>query len=136
LECLIWPYPTTKAYPTIKIDGKFWSFHRYVCQLTHGDPPTKEHEAAHTCGNSLCVNKRHIVWKTHSENLADRVLHGTAPIGERHFNSKLTGDRVREIRRIGRAVDLKTLGEMFDVDGSTIGKILSGKAWAHVKDEG
>jgi hypothetical protein len=53
--------------------------HRLMCQLAHGDPPTPDHIAAHSCGRGHegCVNPNHLSWKTYSENELDKRVHGT-----------------------------------------------------------
>ncbi len=62
--------------------GKFWeggrhgrnlSPHRVVCYLMHGPPPTRSHEAGHTCPggeNPLCCNPAHVEWQTREQNEA------------------------------------------------------------------
>lgn len=50
---------------------------RVVCERVNGPAPTEKHETAHGCGNSWCVNKRHLRWATHIENEADKLIHGT-----------------------------------------------------------
>lgn len=44
---------------------------RFLCEVMNGPAPTAEHEAGHTCPegeNDLCVNPRHLVWMTRTEN--------------------------------------------------------------------
>lgn len=48
---------------------------RHMCKLKNGDPPTPDHEAAHSCGNGKhgCINPNHLRWATDAENMADTV---------------------------------------------------------------
>ena len=79
-KCLIWPYAkNTGGYGQVWFKNKQWLVSRLVCQKINGKPPTKQHEACHSCGNghSGCVNKHHLRWGTHSENEQDKIKHGT-----------------------------------------------------------
>ena len=76
--CLLWPFQiSTTGYGRLEVNGKKKIASRYVCELAHGEPPTRQHEAAHSCGNSKCVNPKHLRWATHTENEADKLVHGT-----------------------------------------------------------
>ena len=48
-------------------------------------------EAAHDCGNKLCVNSEHLTFKTAPENATDKYTHGTMPF-------KLSFEQVCDIR--------------------------------------
>lgn len=46
-ECLAWPFSNnSEGYGTLAVDGKTKIASRYVCELSHGAPPTPEHQAA------------------------------------------------------------------------------------------
>lgn len=75
-ECIEWPYAKTRAgYPIIWE----WRFgktvsdyvHRIVCRLAYGPASSDLHEAAHSCHNPACINKRHLSWQTHQQNTSD-----------------------------------------------------------------
>ncbi len=81
-DCLIWPYGKDK-------DGYGWcggeAVHRIVCP---GEPKGERDQAAHYCGNPSCVNPNHLRWATKSENMQDKHLHGTMPVGDKHWKRR------------------------------------------------
>lgn len=101
-DCLFWPFHRNEhGYGEMTYDGVYQKANRVACILVHGQPPTPKHEAAHECGNGHlgCVNPGHLSWKTHKDNMADSLRHGTRVRGSKAPQSKLTEDDVREIRR-------------------------------------
>lgn len=75
-----------------------------------------------------------IRWGTRTENEDDAKDHGTRIIGERHPQSKLTEDEVREIRRMKLSgLTGKEIGDQYGLNRNQINKIASGKSWAHVR---
>lgn len=98
--CLIWPMSKRKTgYGLVGFERKVYSAHRMMCRLAHGEPPTPDHEAAHSCGNGHggCVHPRHLAWKTASENHLDRRNHGTAVTSRFGSRGKLTREQKAEI---------------------------------------
>jgi hypothetical protein len=128
-ECLIWPYARIKAGYAQLGGGKY--VHRLACEELYGPPPTPEHEAAHSCGNGHlgCVAKRHLSWKTHAENMADKLIHGTHNRGERQGRSKLTEANVREIRQLNGIFLDREIAAIFGVSRGTINDIMRRTTW-------
>jgi hypothetical protein len=112
------------------LNGKLTS--RLACEHIYGPAPTLEHEASHTCGKGHlgCVSPRHLVWETHSDNLARKFGHGTALRGEKHHWAKLKDDDIPQIRALAGTMSQREIGEVFGVHKETIGFILRGKTWA------
>lgn len=134
-ECIIWPFTRSKdGYARVDIDGVLVFASRYVCEIENGPPPSDRHEAAHTCGkgHSGCINRKHVVWKTHRDNIADKRVHGTLPQGEKHNQAKLTEASVLEIRSLRGLVSRKQIAMRFGVGRSTIDNIIDGVTWRHV----
>lgn len=127
-KCLTWPYGAVAG--RARLFKKQVS--RLLCEHAYGLPPTQKHEAAHSCGNGHlgCVTKRHLSWKTHAENMADKLIHGTIIRGERQPTAKLTEADVREIRRLKGIVSQRNLAEHFGVAHRTIYAIQAGRKWA------
>lgn len=130
--CLTWPFgKNEKGYGNVWANGTTVRAHRYVCELVHGAPPTPEHEAAHSCGkgHEACIAPGHLGWKTHKENMADKLIHGTHQCGERIGTAKLTEAIVREIISLRGTESQSKLGERFGVAQPTIAHIYAGRSW-------
>lgn len=136
-ECLTWPLgKNNKGYGSVWVDGKNVIVSRYVCELAHGEPPTTEHQAAHSCGKGHlgCIAPGHLDWKTNAGNQADRLEHGTHNRGERNYGAKLTEPEAREILAMKGKETQLTLAERFGVDQSSISLIHAGRSWAWLSE--
>jgi hypothetical protein len=135
-KCIIWPFAKSDGYGFInEDDGTTTNSHRMVCRLAHGEPPTSEHQAAHSCGNRSCCNPRHIRWATREENHADKKLHGTQPCGERMHNAKFkTADILEMRRRRSAGESLKSIAASFGAHRSHVSRVARGELWAHITD--
>jgi len=90
--------------------------------MRHGKPPTSKHHASHQCGVRACVNKRHLSWKTPSENEQDKRMHGTYSRGPAR---KLSDGDVREIRRRGsEGESLSSISRDFPITHGSVRKII------------
>lgn len=92
-ECLTWPYARTLAgYGALKLNGQL-TVSRFVCELAHGAPSSEDLVAAHSCGKGHegCVNPKHLRWATQKENMADKIIHGTAHNGYTKARAALGG---------------------------------------------
>lgn len=136
-ECIAWPYSRGgKGYAYMRVDGVHQPAHRYICGLSNGPAPTDKHEVAHTCGSGFdaCVNKKHLAWKTHRENEADKKIHGTSNVGDRNGSAKLSEEQVRSILALRGKTSQQAIADQFGVSRATIGNILSGKNWAWLQE--
>lgn len=133
-DCLSWPYGTKDGYGVMKLGGKMVTVSRALCEEAYGPPPTLEHQAAHSCGKGHlgCVAKRHLSWKSPSENNIDKLQHGTHNRGERNPLSKLSEQHVREILYLkGRELQKDTAAR-YGVSRRTVSHIQKGTRWAWV----
>lgn len=132
-ECLIWPYARTLGgYGFLEIeDGTKQYVHRLACAEENGPPPSPKHEAAHKCGRGSCgcATRRHLLWKTPTENRADKLNHGTHNRGERHSLAKLTEPQVRQILALKGKMPQWRIGEMFGVCQTAVGAIHRRRNW-------
>ncbi|MBZ9659741.1 hypothetical protein LB523_11865 [Mesorhizobium sp. ESP-6-4] len=136
-NCLIWPYSRgADGYGNLNYDGKVKIVSRLVCELVNGEPPTPEHEAAHSCGKGHegCVAPNHLSWKTAKENALDKICHGTMPRGETHPASKLSESQVVEIRGLSKTKSHSEIARVYGVDRKTVSLIISRKNWGWLED--
>lgn len=88
-DCIIWPFAVRQSsgYGAHSVRSKGektnYDVHRYVCCQAHGPAP-KGLEAAHKCGQKLCINPRHLYWATPSKNMQDALEHGVLRGGGRY----------------------------------------------------
>lgn len=87
------------------------------------------------CGQGLlgCVAKRHLRWKTLSENHSDKVTHGTHNRGSRHYGAKLSE---RDVKRIRSGITSSTIGDLaadYGVSPGTIHDVLKRRTWSWLK---
>lgn len=131
-ECLIWPFNRNPGgYGRVSIDGREQLVSRRVCEEANGPPPTPEHHAAHSCGKGHegCCTKRHLSWKTGTENMADKLLHGTDTRGERNGASKLNAVAVREIIALKGTLVQKDIAQRYGIRVQQVSKIQRGERW-------
>lgn len=131
-DCLIWPFARTfEGYGHLQYKGRGYSAHRLMCMFAHGDPPTPEHEAAHSCGRGHegCINPSHLSWLTRAENQQERYLHRRKPTARR----KLSNEQVSQIRTIGNTKGRAEVAQMFGISRGTVRKIMLGETWRDVE---
>ncbi len=90
----------------------------------------------HKCDTPACVRPSHLFLGTPAENSADMVRKGRTGIrvrGEAHEKSKLTDNKVREIRllHISGHTQEKIAG-LFGVARRTIHDVITRASWKHV----
>ena len=123
------------TYLTFYADGGFTpQVNRTVCLTFNGEPPSKKHEAAHLDGKTENNRPENLEWKTPIENAADKVRHGTAPIGTKNAMSRLNDEAAADIiDRYASGETSKGLAAEYKVSVSNIRIIARGDSWKHVE---
>lgn len=70
------------------------TLHRWICMAMRGEPLAADMEAAHICGNDLCIASSHLQWQTRRDNGLDRRFHNCTPAelprtrqqGKKHYS--------------------------------------------------
>lgn len=90
----------------------------------------------HKCDNRACINPEHLELGTSRDNTQDRVSRGRCARGSQGGNSKLTEEKVAEIRAIYKPWDRQfganPLAAKYGVSRSLIGQIANNLIWRHV----
>ncbi len=132
IDCLIWPFwRSDTGYARINRSRRVYRVTRLICHEIYGPPPSKSHQAAHSCGRGHegCIAKSHLSWKTPKQNAADKVEHGTQTKGENHSTAKLTEDAVQIIRSLKGLASQQEIANRFGTTRENIRSIHSGRTW-------
>lgn len=124
--CLTWPFGLrSNGYGSMGYEGKIFYAHRMMCKLAHGEPPTPDHEAAHSCGKGhlACVHPQHLSWKTASENHLDRRRHGTHVTSTSGSWGKISAADKMEILALKGKLPQRVIAAKFGVHFETISRI-------------
>jgi hypothetical protein len=92
--------PNPGGYLTVSVRGKTRNVHLLVLRNFRGEKPSPAHEGRHVDGRITNNHESNLVWSTHQENMDDRALHGTVPVGESHGLAKLNDSTVRDMRAL------------------------------------
>lgn len=128
----------TMKYPTLRLTNaqgvaKTHYIHALVLTTFVGPRPAGA-DACHGDGNKQNNRLSNLRWDTRSANAADRDLHGTSTVGERHPAAKLTDDAVRALRkRRSEGASFTTLAKEFGVTRMTAHRAAAGNSWSHVE---
>ena len=125
--------------------------HRCMYEIEHGSPP-KGFVVGHLCDDKYpndcklyrqCCNPTHLRLMTTKENMGRMVELGRSVVtvgsfqpemtsGENNVKAKLTGEKVKEIRKKAKTAvygDLNLLAEEYGIKYQTLYKIVKGLLW-------
>jgi hypothetical protein len=119
-----------------RIDNKRFHrvIHRVLAKVFIPNPENKK-EVNHKDGNKLNNKLSNLEWVSPRENMKHAFKIGIkSHRGEKHPGAKLSGEQVREIRKLAKAGKLKQakIGEKFGILQTTVSEIKSGRLWPHI----
>ncbi len=133
-------YKNDHGYGLISIGrGKQTRAHRFMYERYKGTIP-KDMKVLHSCDNPACVNPEHLSIGTQKDNVKDMMNRGRGGYksfhGESHHMSKLTDEKVKQIRDLWDkgGVYQSQLAKQFGVSQQVISKVVNYKAW--IKESG
>jgi hypothetical protein len=131
-DCWLWTASTdSDGYGAFGARGFHVYVHRLSFALAHGRAPTGA--VLHSCDVRHCVRPDHLREGTQLQNIADTVLRGRTPRGERSGRAKLTEEQVRTIILRCRGGDgYSELAPLYGVNPETIRGIALGRIWKHI----
>lgn len=123
------------AYRVLKRFGRRNTHvHRLMYQFYYGEPaPGKL--ILHHCDNPPCCNPEHLYAGDHADNTRDKVSRGRMnPVrGERCNFSKVTGEQVREIRRLRElGHTYPFIAKRFGLHSQHVYRLCKKAYWKHV----
>jgi hypothetical protein len=132
-ECWDWTgYKDSRGYALFTYNGTRQYIHRISWQIHFGSIPDGL-LICHHCDNPPCTKPECLFLGTVQDNAIDRNNKGRnfKNIGEKNGRSKLTKDKVDEIRYryANENITQDQLGKEFGVDGGTVWAIVNNKMW-------
>lgn len=135
-DCVMFPFSINpeSGYGYLGFEGRHYRAHRLMCIWAHGEQPSPKHEVAHSCHKPACVNPNHLSWKTHQENIQDKVVRGTIKCANAYGQKgKLSADEVRQVRALAGKKTQVEIGQLVGLSESAIRAICKRKTYAHIE---
>ena len=132
-DCWEWQNATqSRGYGSLGIGkkGRTGLAHRVAYFLAYGDFPDGLC-VLHKCDNRKCCNPNHLFLGTNQDNVDDKVSKARQAKGESHGKSKLTIEKVKEIRSLYETGDysFKKLGDKYKISSTNARGIVKGDYW-------
>lgn len=139
-ECWFWKAkPDTGGYGSFRFRGRKYRAHRVAWILTYGEIAPGL-SVLHHCDTPACVRPDHLFLGTQADNIRDAaskgrlnlagLSKGRVPLkGERNGGARLSRESVEEIRSLAGSVSQTELAKRYEVNQSTISRLLSRRSW-------
>lgn len=117
-------------------NGERYKFllHRLVLETFVGPCPEGMEGCHSPDNNPTNCRLENLRWGTHTDNMQDRVLHGTSSRGQKNAFAKLTDEQVKLLReRYGKGgVTMSVMASELGVSKTTVRMAIRGLTWGHV----
>lgn len=118
---------------TLSKNGKLDSYRISRLVAQHFIPNTENKpQVNHIDGNKDNNDITNLEWVTNDENISHAIKNGlyNSNIGENSHYAKLTRQQVEEIKQLrNQGWKIKDLGNKYNITGTTISRITTGKNW-------
>lgn len=118
------------GYKDVRAGGRTWYVHRFAYFMTHDDMCFGT-VILHTCDRPNCINEKHLVQGTHTDNVDDKVAKKRHCFGGKHYKAKLTDELVLSIRAEPKQ-SLEILSKKYGVGRGTILQVIRRQTWKHL----
>ena len=131
-SCWLWTGSANIYGDIFKIGVGKMLAHRASWEIHFGEIPD-DIKVLHKCDVPLCVNPEHLFLGTTLDNIADKVSKGRQPRGENFSVSKLTNQKVLDIRKSHEdGLSYSQIMKLFGIPKTTVGNIIHRRTWKHV----
>lgn len=136
-DCWVWTLSTVRGYGQLSLydpqrkRAVHVLAHRTSHEVFKGPIPEGMH-VLHSCDRPACINPDHLSVGSNRDNRLDAVAKDRHQRGTRHYNTELTDDDVRLIRRSPEKAS--AIARRFGVQKNCIYKIRTRHTWKHVED--
>ncbi len=123
------------GYLQVTVGWRSWQVHQLVILAFKGPAPEGmiNPTVAHENGVRLDNRPGNLTWKTQKDNMADKVRHGTAQVGERHGMALMTEREVLAMRAMrSQGYSCRQIAEAFGRNRATVKDAVSGRRWGHI----
>jgi hypothetical protein len=136
-QCWMWTRGASHGYGVYGRKPQ-WRTHRLAYTLTHGPIPDSLF-VCHKCDNTLCCNPAHLFLGTALDNVRDCINKRRRAKKKGHYNTgsmnshaKLSVNDAADItRRVAAGERQVDLAREYQVDKSTIWRLVRNRTWTH-----
>lgn len=117
------------GYGNIVIDGKVFLTHRVSYAYFVG-PLNDKMLVCHKCDNPSCCNPDHLFLGSDLDNMADKVLKGRNPSGDRHPQAVINGaTAIKIVEMLKAGMTGRAIASTFGIKEGIVWNVKYGLAW-------
>lgn len=132
-NCDIWQgCKDINGYGMVNVCGCTFKTHRLAFEIYFNCCIRDEIHVRHLCGNRLCVAKEHLAIGTATENAGDKLTAGTQPMGDKHYNSKISAEIAENIFMKKDIIHADKCAAEFKTTPAIVKAIWRGVSWSSV----